>query len=167
MPFTLRFDEVCAKPARDVLELVQQAVKKPLGELRIYDLLHECGRPLLWGVYFFYSREGQCLYVGKNSARKYVERIPVHLCVAEEDWMNHLVKRMRQMEEGIGCLMEAAEAARTHTLLLMPVSQKEHITPLERFFRVFAAPKYNALPRRKRFNRIDLGAPLAEVLKDM
>jgi hypothetical protein len=68
MPFTLWFDEICAQPARAVLNLIQQAEKIPLGDLRIYDLLRDGDRPLLKGVYFFYSAEGQCLYVGKNSA---------------------------------------------------------------------------------------------------
>jgi hypothetical protein len=168
-PFTLWFDEVCSQPARVVLERVQQAEKKPLGDLRIYDLLRDGDRPLLWGVYFFYSREGSCLYVGKNSSRKFVERIPVHLCLYPKDWMNHLVQRIRDYEE-LNSLIDAAEAARTHTLLLVPVSQKEqtkHLAALEKFFRLFAEPKYNALPRRKRHNRIDLGAPLSEVLEHL
>jgi hypothetical protein len=166
-PFTLWFDEVCSLPARVVLERLQQAAKKPLSDLRIYDLLRDGDRPLLWGVYFFYSREGSCLYVGKNSARKFVERIPVHLCLYPKDWMNQLVQRIRDYEELVS-LTDAAEAARTHTLLLMPVSQKEQtkrLAALEKFFRLFAEPKYNALPRRKRHNRIDLGAPLSEVLE--
>jgi len=50
-----------------VLELVQRAEKVPLGDLRVYDLLREGDRPLLWGVYFFYSSAGQCLYVGKSA----------------------------------------------------------------------------------------------------
>jgi hypothetical protein len=168
MPFTLWFHEVCTQPARVVLERVQQAEKKALGELRIYDLIREGDRPLLWGVYFFFSPEGQCLYVGKNSARKFVERIPVHLSLAEEDWMNHLVKRMCRYE-GLSCLADAAEAARGHTLLLMPVSQeqKTQIAALEKFFRLFAEPKYNALPRRKRHSRIVLEASLTEVLASM
>src|SRR4051812_34326677 len=124
MPFTLWFDEVCTQPARVVLKRVRRAEKKPLGELLVYDLLREGDRPLLWGVYFFFSRDGQCLYVGKNSARKFVDRIPVHLYLYPNDWMNHLVKRMCHYE-GLGCLTDAAEAARSHTLLLMPVSQKE------------------------------------------
>jgi hypothetical protein len=169
MPFTLWFDEVCTQPARVVLERVQQAEKKPLGELLVYDLLRDGARPLLWGVYFFFSRDGRCLYVGKNSARKFIERIPVHLCLYPKDWMNHLVKRMCR-DEGIGCLTDAAEAARSHTLLLMPVSEKEHtmqLAALEKFFRLFAEPKYNALRHRKHHNRIDLEEPLTAVLEYM
>ena len=74
-------------------------------------------------------------------------------------------KRMCR-DEGLGCLADAAEAARGHTLLLMPVGQeqKTQLAALEKFFRLFAEPKCNALPRRNRHSRIDLEAPLTEVL---
>lgn len=141
-----------------------------MGELRLFDLLREGDRLLLWGVYFFYSPEGQCVYVGKNSALKFVERIPAHLSLAPNSWMNHLVKRICKYE-GLGSLTEAAEAARRYTLLLMPVNRKEQtkqLASLERFFRVFASPKYNSLERRrKRYNEVDIQAPLTEVLEYM
>ena len=108
MGFTLWFDELCTEPASVVLERVQRVEKKPLGELLVYDLLRDDDRPLLWGVYFFYSQKGECLYVGKNSARKFIDRIPVHLCLSETDWMNHLVRRIRQHDGG--CLNDAETA---------------------------------------------------------
>lgn len=167
MPFTLWFDDIRALPARVVLEKVQLADKIALADLRIYDLLREGERPLLWGVYFFFTQKGKCLYVGKNAARKFVERIPVHLCLHPNDWMNHLVKRI-QKYENLGSLADAAEAARSHTLLLMPVSNKEQtkrLAAVEKFFRLFAEPKYNSLPRRKRHKGIDLGTSFTEVLE--
>src|SRR5262249_10278348 len=108
MPFTVWFDDICNQPARAVLERVQKAEKKPLAELLVYDLLSEGDRPLLWGVYFFFSRDGQCLYVGKNSTRKFVERIPLHLCLHQKGWRNHFVKQMCH-HESLGCLADAAE----------------------------------------------------------
>src|SRR6266446_6795680 len=167
MSFSLWFDDVCGEPARVALQRVQQAEKTPVGELRIYDLLRDGDRLLRWGVYFFYSQHGECLYVGKNSTQKFVERIPIHFCLEPNTWMNHLVKKI-QKHEALPCLTDASEAARGHTLLLMPVSEKEQRTwlaALEKFFRLFAAPKYNALRRRNRHNSINLDAPLLDVLK--
>jgi hypothetical protein len=169
MPFTLWFDDICEQPARVVLERVAQSEKMPLGDLRIYDFLREGERLLRWGVYFFHSQEGECLYVGKNSTQKFVEPIPIHFCLEPNTWMTHLVKRIQKFE-GLACLTDAAEAARRHTLLLMPVSQNEQrkwLAALERFFRLFAMPKYNALALRLRHKGIDLGAPLSEVLQYM
>jgi hypothetical protein len=169
MPFTLWFDEVCTQPARVVLTRVRQAAKKPLGDLLVYDLLRDGDRPLFWGVYFFFSREGQCLYVGKSSSRMLVDRIPVHLCLYPREWKNHLLRRICKYEE-LDSFPDAADAASTHTLLLMAVGKKEQtegLATLEKFFRLFAEPKYNALKRRKRHDRIDLERPLNEVLELM
>lgn len=168
MGFTLWLDEICAQPARAVLEAIQQAEKKPLGDLRIYDLLRDGDRPLVNGVYFFFSAEGRCLYVGKNSAQKFVERIPIHLSIAESSWMNYFLKRIKKFEH-LPSLIEAAEAACSHTLLLMPVASKDQVGAVEKFFRLFAAPKYNSPSARSlgRYQHLDLGAPLTELLKYM
>jgi hypothetical protein len=150
MSFTIWFEDVRGLAARNVLERVRVAEKKTLCDLRVYDLICEGNRALLWGVYFFFSREGECLYVGKNAARKFVERIPVHLCLWDDDWMNHLVKRIQKCG-GHTSLFDAAEAAKEHTLLLLAISDKEErdvISPLEKFFRIFSSPKYNQLPMK-------------------
>src|SRR5262249_18793002 len=145
-----------------------KAEKIRLGDLRIYDLLRDGDRPLVNGVYFFFSAEGQCLYVGKNSAQKFVERIPIHLSVEESSWMNHLVKHMKRSEQ-LGSLIEAAEVARPHTFFIMPAGKKERIGKIENFFRLFAGPKYNPASdnSRKRYNSLDLGTPLTELIEYM
>lgn len=167
MSFAIWFDDICMLPAREVLERVRKSEKAPLGELRVYDLLRQGDRHLLWGVYIFYSGE-QCLYVGKNSAQKFVERIPAHLSLSEDSWMNHLVKRIRHHEQ-LDCLATAADAAREYALLLIPVGQKEPIGPLEKFFRLFVGPKYNSFPEphRARYAHLDLDLPLTEVLRHL
>jgi hypothetical protein len=169
MSFTLWFEDIRGLDARRVLENVLVAEKRSLGDLRVYDLICEGNRALLWGVYFFFNREGECLYVGKNAARKFVERIPVHLCLWDDDWMNHLVKRI-QKYGGHTCLFDAAVAARDYTLLLIAISDKEEreiISPLEKFFRIFSAPKYNQLPMKERYKRLDLGLPLSQLLDEL
>jgi hypothetical protein len=166
MPFTIWFEDVRAEPASAVLERLRKAEKKPLGELLVYDLVCAGSRPLLWGVYFFYSPSGECLYVGKNAARKFVERIPVHLCLWEDDWMNHFVKRIQKYERH-ACLRDSADFARDHTLLLLAISakaQRGEIAALERFFRLFTYPKYNSLPMKERHKQLNLGAPLGQLL---
>ena len=166
MPFKLRFEDLAPLSAYAVLERVNGGEKRRLGDLRVYDLLFgDDGRPIYKGVYLFYSSGGACLYVGKNSAQKFVERIPWHLSLSPRSWMNHLLKRTRQYEH-LASLEEAAEVAREDTLLLIDVGQHEQIRPLENFFRLFAAPRYNSYreSRRKRYTAMKLGAPLIEVL---
>jgi hypothetical protein len=74
---------------------------------------------------------------------------------------------MRKYEK-LSSLTEAAEAARTHALLLMSVPEEEkgQIGRLEKFFRLFADPKYKALSR-SRYNGLDLGAPLLKILTQL
>jgi hypothetical protein len=177
MSFKVHFDVLAKQPAQEALNLVHSLPKKRLKDLRIYDLLYDGDEPIYYGVYLFYSPDGRCLYVGKNSAQKFVERIPWHLSIAESSWMNHLVRYIRK-HEGLESLSEAAEVASDNELLLIPFSRSEYIGKLEgecigkleKFFRLFAEPKYNTYsPRTRQKNRstIDLDIPLIEVVEQL
>lgn len=154
--------------------MVNRASKKPVGDLRIYDLIREGDQPSSTrnGVYLFFSPENECLYVGKNSAQAFVERIPWHFAIWEEAWMNHLLKRTKE-HQGFDNLVEAADYVIDHQLLLVPMGEHDRssIRPLEKFFRLFLEPPLNrpyaesTVSRYRR--RLDLNKPLREVLEEV
>ena len=167
MSFTLWLDKFLDQPANEVLQAANQAQKIRLDDLRVFDLLFDGAEPIYFGVYLFYSAGGECLRVGKNSSQTFVQRLPWHLSVWEHSWMNYLLTDI-QKDEQIHSLRDAAEIARNHSLLLFHVHrlQGTTISRLEKFFRVFAVPKYNAYREsyRKRYAGVDLRAPLTDVL---
>ena len=90
-----------------------------------------------------------------------------HFSLLKGKWeMNNLLLHMCRREK-YESLAEAAEAARTHTLLLMPISEETHkpvIKHVERFFRLYAEPKYNELSYRSRPRRLKLDEPWDQAL---
>ena len=119
------------------------------------------------GVYFFFSPENDCLYVGKNSSQSFVERIPWHFALSEESWMNHFVKYHRKFGE-FKSIPEAAIDSKRCQLLLMPVANEnlESIKPLEKFFRLFLKPRYNSysLNYQNRYRSVNMNEPLYKVI---
>jgi len=168
MHFKIPFSELERRPAKDVLDAIDQAQKKKVGDLKIYDLMLDDDEPILNGVYVFFSETGNCLYVGKNAAQKFVERIPWHFAVDQGAWMNQYLKRTRKHNE-LETLTEAAHEAKDDQLLLIPVEQRDLIKPLEKFLRLFAEPLYNSYSSsyRARHQHIDLESPLREVLSEL
>lgn len=140
MSFSIPFEHIADQPAQTALDTVRHASKKPVGELKIYDLIREGDEPSSTrnGVYLFFSPENSCLYVGKNSAQAFVERVPWHFAVWEESWMNHILKRTKE-RHALGSLIEAANYAADYQLLLIPMGSNDRsvIKPLEKFFRLF------------------------------
>ena len=154
---------------KSVIKVVQRAEKKPLKELRIYDLIMRGNRPLKisHGVYFFYSAQGECLYVGKNSSRRFVERIPDHFSLGVDSWMNQFLSHMKKVYN-LRDIATAAIKAKNCRLLLMPVGNHESIGKIEKFFKIFLQPKFNS-HKDKTISyykkRIDLNQKLREILK--
>jgi len=172
MSFSVRFEQMATESAQAATEMVYRATKKLVGDLKIYDLMFEGEKPLgaRHGVYLFFSPENECLYVGKNSAQSFIERIPWHFALWEASWMNHFLKGVRKYQ-GFNSLIEAADYSRNHQLLLVPVSGDDwsSIGALEKFFRVFLKPTFNAYSDRyiSRHQHLDLSKPLREVLEVM
>ena len=176
MPFSLQYTSLAEQPARQVLTDVEQASKKRLGDLKLIDLVTDEGRPLLRGMYLFFDRDGSCLYAGKNGAQKFVERIPWHFCPSPDAWMNHFLRYTWKNKLGhdsdpkeAAQLVSAASSAEDDQLLLIEADDRDVITRLEKFFRIFAAPQYNAYSEnyRNHYDDWDLSKPLRQVLEQL
>ncbi len=69
---------------------LEKAVKQKISELKISDLVIYPGI----GVYLFYNHiEKKWWYIGRNTSRSFIERIPSHYDTRASGWMNALTKR--------------------------------------------------------------------------
>ena len=166
MPFKINYGSLATLSARKAVDQLHTHTTKRISELRIIDLLYYGDKAIYNGVYVFFDAKGDFLYVGKNSAQKFVERIPWHFSTDGNSWMNHLLKRT-QSHFGCADLCAAARIAEQFSLLLIPCDgATERIPQLERFLRIFAEPRFNKLSNRVRsqYDSVDLERPLDDVL---
>lgn len=119
--------------------------KRALKDIKIVDLIIQKGGELesRHGVYFFFSENNECLYVGKISSQQFVERIPWHFALSEDSYGNHFLKYYKKLH-GLVSIFEAANHALHCRLLVMPIVYTD-ITKIEKLFRVFSNPELNGL----------------------
>ena len=133
--------------AEKILKDIKESKKKKVKELRIHDLIFDSSKPIKpdTGVYIFYSNKGDCLYVGKNSSKKFAERIPEHFVLTEDAWFNTLLKRMVKIGEATD-LIDAAKKAMCYQLLIIPIRNDDDDLPIQKiesFFRRILKPTMN------------------------
>ncbi|MDG7000993.1 MAG: hypothetical protein JRN15_18010 [Nitrososphaerota archaeon] len=84
--------------------------KQKVSELKMSDLVMYPGL----GVYLFYNHaEKKWWYVGKNTSKSFIERIPSHYDTRASGWVNTLTKRTYKFKfsthEKVGDLSDAAK----------------------------------------------------------
>jgi len=141
--FKLGFSEIAKISPSEVEKVLQDHSKVTLSEMTIFDLLKYKGEVVRHGVYIFYSPENEPLYVGKNSAQSFVERIPWHFSLSDKSWMNGFVRGIRKFKE-LEKLAHTTDYAKKCKLLLIVddcgISKKK----LERTLRILLKPKFNS-----------------------
>jgi hypothetical protein len=94
--FITSIEELYLLKPLEVFEKLNKASKKPLQELRVFDLSIFQGGPLVsaGGVYLFFDSNNICLYVGKATSRSFIERIPAHFDPRSYAWFATLPNRV-------------------------------------------------------------------------
>ena len=151
MPFRLSYD-ICRQLTVAELKIeIDHAPKMKLENLRVFDLIMENGIPTNQnhGVYLFFSKDNQCLYVGKNSSNTFVERIPSHFALDERSWMNYFLKHFKKAHK-IESIPETATRVTQCNLLLLSVDERdiEWIDALEKAMRIVMRPLFNDLSEK-------------------
>jgi hypothetical protein len=166
--FKIQYSVLSTLTASDALSRIRNAGKVSVAELRVLDLTRDGNSPIWHGVYAFFDRNGEWVYVGKNSSAQFVERIPWHFA-NDGGWMNRLLQCTKKHHD-CKSLFDAVEHAEGFSLLLVPFERScDRISKLERFLRVFALPRFNAFSDRvrRRYSSIDWAQPLDHVLQLM
>ncbi len=155
-----------------ILGDIERTKKKTVQDLRIYDLIFDGSKPIApaTGAYIFYSNSGKCLYVGKNSSKKFAERIPEHFVLTADAWFNTLLKKMVKNKKA-ATLITAAKELMSCQLLIIPIEENLPIQRIESFFRRVLKPAMNSYTENtgnilisKQIHQ-NLNKPLKNVLK--
>lgn len=91
--YLYQYSEIKNLSIRELIEKIESKGGRRISELTIGDLIFNNGKPIHTGcgVYVFLN-ESKIFYVGKNSARCFVERIPSHFDIRKEGWFNRLLR---------------------------------------------------------------------------
>jgi hypothetical protein len=152
-----------------LIKAIQNTIGKPLSKLSISDLASinkTSDQDLMTendnrGVYIFRDALTQNpFYVGKCSARVFVERIPMHFDLRPTGWFNQYLKYLANyLEEQIKNQIPSDSAMRHaldyvlnhHELVLIKFDVKEykHINDLESKLRIHLNPVLNSKKKNK------------------
>ncbi|CEM63370.1 hypothetical protein [Treponema phagedenis] len=85
----INYEDVKKLTRQDLIKEIKAKANK-ISEIKLGDFLFTDDGSFAptHGVYLFLNENKEVLYVGKNSARSYIERIPAHFDVRFAAWMN-------------------------------------------------------------------------------
>jgi len=85
--FILNFKDIEDKTLKEFKESYnKEEYKIILNELKLYQLITHPGI----GVYIFYENN-KVMYIGRNSSKCFIERIPAHFDIRKKGWFNQLL----------------------------------------------------------------------------
>ena len=83
----------------EISKVLQNASKKNLTDLHLFDLALSNGQPLTsaGGVYLFFTSDNTCLYIGKATSRSFISRIPAHFDPRPDSWFATFPNKVLKM----------------------------------------------------------------------
>jgi hypothetical protein len=159
MSFRLDLNELLDVDVRDVQAIINNCQKVLLKDLRIHDLIFspDMSRAIRHGVYFFFSNENECKYVGMVGSSHFVHRIGGHFGMSPKYGMNQFLRgAVEHLKLGseYNSYVEAAKATFGYGLVLIDVGEigsigdnRVLIRKLERLFHIIYKPSFNKLPK--------------------
>lgn len=118
--------------------------RKPVGEINIRELSSIREQPN--GAYLFYNPDGTLEYVGKNTSRIFIDRIPAHFDSRENAWLNSLPKHIRKINKNY-TLSKALDEALLLQILIIGCPPPLHGGFVESVLRGYLKPRFNKTKR--------------------
>lgn len=93
--YTIKVDQLRLLTIREMLEVIEASPKKPLQDLRLFDLLLGDDRQiaLRHGIYMFFDDQRKCIYVGMCTSSHFAHRIGGHFGMSPKYGMNTFLRR--------------------------------------------------------------------------
>jgi hypothetical protein len=151
--FFLAYEDYAEFTLASFREVIESTPTKALSEVTIGELCSMSDYPN--GLYFIFGGNPRELkYIGKCTARSFIERIPSHLDQREWAWFNTLPKKLMNAGQ---CYSAALKEALSFEIVLFGIQNTEFACQLERVFRHSYIPVLN---KPKRINDFDKNATL-------
>lgn len=149
--FIISIEELYLLKPLEVSEKLSKASKKPLQELRLFDLSIFEGKPIIsaGGVYLFFDFNNICLYIGKATSRSFIERIPAHFDPRSYAWFTTFPNRVVKKELTSDYPSALNFCAKKCNLLLIKFSSNEDCAEqailTETYLQILFQPTLNLL----------------------
>jgi hypothetical protein len=121
-----------------LLDGVKNTLGKKVNQILLSDFILEepNGYELNHGIYVF--KEGtEIIYIGKASSRPFIERVPAHLDIRRNGWMNNMLKYLSKDGDPKNYLKQSLHVIENYELLLVLFKTedctKDKISEAERF----------------------------------
>jgi hypothetical protein len=151
--FFLAYEDYAKSTPDSFKKVIESTPTKAVSEITIAELCSMSDYPN--GLYFIFGGEQRELqYVGKCTARSFIERIPAHFDQREHAWFNSLPKKLMRNGQ---CYASALRESLSFEAVLFGIHDKESACRLERVFRYSYTPILNTL---KKLNDFDSNATL-------
>jgi hypothetical protein len=134
-----------------LIEQIRSQSGKKLNDVHLKDFILEGPKDcnLDHGIYIF-KKDSEIRYVGKASSRSFIERVPAHLDVRGNSWMNTMLRYLAGDKKPDHYLEESLYAIEHFELLFVVFKNdactNENISEIERFL----IDNTNCLNKKKR-----------------
>jgi hypothetical protein len=176
MSFKLNVDNFDGHSIQSVMSFIDNAYKKPLSEVSLFDLLlnESTNKALRHGVYMYFNDKNECLYVGMCSSSHFAHRIGGHFGMSPKYGMNTFLKRTVNMlglkTDKYESYVEALPIISNYRLLIINANTKgkKFISSLEKLLHITYKPALN-FPKGfpSTYKPIDLDEEFAKSMSSM
>ncbi len=149
--FFLAYEDYAESTPASFKKVIESTPTRAISEMTIGELCSMTDYPN--GLYFIFGgNPRQLQYVGKCTARSFIERIPAHFDQREHAWFNTLPKKLMRNGQ---CYSAALREALSFEAVLFGIHDKETACKLERVFRYSHMPILNSLKKLNDFDSND------------
>jgi hypothetical protein len=146
LDYFVSFDECKTETLDDFSTRLRGMPKKTVSSVTLAELCTIAEYPN--GLYLFFDDDNELWYVGKSTARSFIERIPSHFDPRQDAWFNTLPKKIMGVCS-IGEYTDAHALGLSLRLVMIGIKSKETTIRLESVLRNYMQPYLNKATNRQ------------------
>jgi hypothetical protein len=134
-----------------LLDAITNSSGKKVNQILLSDFILEepNGYELNHGIYIF-KKGTENIYIGKASSRPFIERVPAHLDIRRNGWMNNMLKYLSKDSDPKNYLKESLDVIENYELLLVLFKTEDCTTDKISEAERFLIDNTNCLNKKRR-----------------